>query len=80
MGLIKDVKANGILAFGVLKLNRMEVCVLNVQKNLRKQGQGSRDTRVYQSGGITVLRWLDNGIVNLASIFVGTGNPDTVKR
>ena len=38
------------------------------------------DTRVSQNGCTTDVRWLDNGILNLASNFVGTCNPDIVKR
>ena len=80
MGLIKDLKGDRILALGVLKSNRIEGCMLKIEKELKNKGRGSSDTRVSQSGDITVVRWLDNGIVNLTSSFAGTGNPHTVKR
>ena len=80
MGLIKYMKANLILALCVLKSNRMEGCVLKIEKELREEGRGSSDTRVSQNGDIPVIRWLDNEIVNLAQSFVGAGNPDATKK
>lgn len=38
------------------------------------------DSRVTNEGDITVVRWQDNGIVNVASTFVGIGQPKNVKR
>ena len=59
MGLIKDLKGDGIWTLGVLKSNRIEGCMLKIEKELKNEGRGSSDTRVSQSGDITVVRWLD---------------------
>ncbi|KAH6930720.1 hypothetical protein HPB50_017864 [Hyalomma asiaticum] len=38
------------------------------------------DARITKGGDITVVRRQDNGIVNVASTFVGIGQPKNVKR
>ena len=80
MGLIRELKGNGILALGVVKSNRMDGCVLKTEKELRKDGRGANDCRVSREGDISVVRWLDNGVVNLSSSFVGVGDQDHVRR
>ena len=44
MGLIRLLKENGILALGVVKSNRMEECLLKIEKELRKEGRGATDS------------------------------------
>ena len=50
MGPMKDLRANGILALGMLYSNRMESCVLKIEKELMKEGSGASYTRASQSG------------------------------
>ena len=38
------------------------------------------DSCLSKSGDITIVRWQDNNVVNVASTFVGMGNIDKVKR
>ena len=39
--------------------------------NLKKKGRGSFDYVVEANSGVTVLRWFDNGLVQLLSNYVG---------
>ena len=78
--LIKLLRENEIITLGLAKLSRMESCVLKNEKELRKEGQVETDSRFSSDGDITVVRWLLNGIVNLASSFVSVGESDTVHR
>lgn len=81
MELIRQLKLIGILSLGVARSNRMEGCELKSKNKLEKEGgRGTSDSRTTREGDITVVRWLDNGLVNLASSFVGVGNTDTVER
>lgn len=70
----------GIWAIGTICSNRLQGCPLKPDKVLKKEGRGSMDARVTQGGDVTVVRWQDNGIVNVASTFVGVGEATTVKR
>lgn len=39
------------------------------------------DARVTERGDITVVRWQDNGVVNVVATLVGVGEPtETVER
>ena len=53
---------------------------LEKQKQLDKNGKGSLDCVVDANSSITLVRWLDNGLVQLVAMHVGheMGNP--IKR
>lgn len=70
----------GIWAIGTMCSNRLQGYPLKPDKVLKKEGRGSIDARVTQGGDLTTARWQDNGIVNVASTFVGVGEATTVKR
>ncbi|XP_065289748.1 piggyBac transposable element-derived protein 3-like [Dermacentor albipictus] len=78
--LLQELKEIGIWAIGTIRSNRLQGCPLKSEKALKKEGRGSMDASVTKSGDVTVVRWQDNGIVNIASTFVGVGEPTNVKR
>ncbi|XP_037275023.2 piggyBac transposable element-derived protein 3 [Rhipicephalus microplus] len=78
--LLQELKEMGIWAIGTIRSNRLQGCPLKTDKVLKKEGRGSMDARVTRGGDVTVVRWQDNGIVNVASTFVGVGEAKTVKR
>lgn len=41
------------------------------EKELTKKGRGSFDFVVEVNSGVTVIRWFDNGLVQLLSNYVG---------
>lgn len=78
--LLQELKQIGIWAVGTIRSNRLQGCPLKSDKMLKKEGRGSMDARITKGGDITVVRWQDNGIVNVASTFMGVGQPKNVKR
>lgn len=58
-----------IWATGTIRKNRTKGCdkVLESEKDLKKRGRGSFDWRADQANGVLVVRWMDSGIVQLAS-------------
>ena len=79
MRLIRELKMKGIHSVGVVKSNRFMGCVLKTEKELKKEGRGSMDSKISDEGDISVVRWLDN-LVTLASSFVGIDEKDKVRR
>ena len=47
---------------------------LKTEKELKKLGREAMNWRVDANSGITVIRWYDNGVVQLASSYVGNQN------
>ena len=58
----------------------MSGAILKSKGDMKRQGRGAMDSCVSKSGDITIVRWQDNNVVNVASTFVGMGNIDKVKR
>ena len=73
MWVIRLLKWNGIIALGVGKRSCMKGCVLENEKELRKEGREASDSRFSRDGDVTVVRWLVNDIVNIALSFVSIG-------
>lgn len=80
IGLLRELKALGIWATGTIRANRLQGCPLKTDKQLKQEGRGSFDAKVTEEGDVTVVRWQDNGVVNVASTFVGVGQPSNVRR
>ncbi|XP_070385990.1 piggyBac transposable element-derived protein 3-like [Dermacentor albipictus] len=80
--LILQLKEMGILASGTIRANRLLKCCLKSEKELKKEGRGSMDEKVSTKGDIAIVRWQDNGVVNMTSTQIGIGNvagfPQTV--
>jgi hypothetical protein len=76
--LLKELKRRGILSLGTIKANRLQGCVLKTEKELGYRG--AIDSKVSKQGDVCVVRWLDNGVVTLASTLAGVEPQDKVKR
>ena len=70
--LFKHLKSQGIWAIATITGNRLK----SAERILESKKQLPKDTNT----NITVLRWLDNGIVQLTSTFMGPELDDLVKR
>ena len=69
----------GINAAGTIRANRLQGCPLLSNKDLSKQGHGSYDYRIDLNSGITIVKWMDNSIVQLASNYVGVEPVGTIE-
>ena len=82
INLVKHLKAEGIWALGTIRSSRLAGAdkLLKSKKVLVAAGRGSIEYRVNANSNIALVRWLDNGLVQLVSSFVGIGNGNPVKR
>ena len=78
--LIRELKNRGILSIGTLRSNRMCKCPLLTEKEKKSGPRGGIDFKVSAEKDICVSRWLDNGVVTLASTFAGVEPIDQVRR
>ena len=78
--LLIQLKEKGCHVLAVLKTNRMSGAILKSKVAVKHQARGAMDSCVSKSGDITIVRWQDNNVVNVASTFVGMENIDKVKR
>ncbi|KAL3172782.1 hypothetical protein MRX96_038957 [Rhipicephalus microplus] len=78
--LLLELKEIGILASGTIRENRLAGCVLKTDKEMKKEGRGGYDERVSVNGDVALVRWQDNGVVNMASTHLGVGNVGAVRR
>lgn len=69
--LLRELKKFGILATGTIRSNRLMGCKLKPEKEMKKEERGSMDSRVTKEGDVVIVRWRDNGLVNMASTSVG---------
>ena len=58
----------------------MSGTIFKSKGDMKRQGRGAMDSCVSKSGDITIVRWQDYNVVNVASTFVGMGNIDKAKR
>ncbi len=65
-----------------IRSNRLEGAntKLMTTQQLRTSGRGSKDYLLIPISNIVVVRWLDNGIVQLASSYAGIEEGDPVRR
>ncbi|KAH8022268.1 hypothetical protein HPB51_023155 [Rhipicephalus microplus] len=78
-GLLQELKSIGIWAVGTIRANRLQGCVLKTDKELRREGKGSYDQKVTKDGDVILVRWQDNGVVNVASSYVGVDDLSTAR-
>ncbi|KAL3174027.1 hypothetical protein MRX96_011769 [Rhipicephalus microplus] len=72
--LLLELKEIGILASGTIRGKRLAGCVLKTDKEMKKEGRESYDERVSVDGDVALVRWQDNGVVNMASTHLRVGN------
>ncbi|XP_042147349.1 piggyBac transposable element-derived protein 3-like [Ixodes scapularis] len=79
--LIKYLKETfGTVSLDTIQSPRMRGCPLLEDKALLKKGRGHYDQKTEKTSGVTIIKWVDNKVVNLASNFVGVQPEGTVKR
>lgn len=80
VNLLRELRMVGIQATGTIRANRLMGCNLKSEKELRKEGRGAMDTKTTEEGDVVLVRWLDNGVVNIASTQVGCGSVGVASR
>ncbi len=80
MALLAKLKEWGMLAVGTLRQNRMKGCKLKSENDLKKEGRGSFDGAVDLNSGLTIVRWFDNKVVQLASNYAFTSPVGSIER
>ena len=70
----------GINAAGTIRANRLQDYTLLSNKDLSKQDCGSYDYWIDLNSGVTIVKWMDNSIVQLASNYVGAEPVGTIER
>ena len=80
--LLNKLKQWGMCAVGTIRQDRLRGCsdVLKSERELRKEGRGSFCGAVDLNTGITVVRWYDKKLVQLASNYAYTHPTDVVQR
>lgn len=74
------LKSLVILSVGTVRSNRIAGCQFENDKDLKKAGRGTYDTRIDKSHGIIGCKWYDNKSVHLISNYIGTKSIDPVLR
>ena len=80
ISLIRELKKRSMLFIGALRSNRMCNCPLLTEKETKSGPRDGIDFKVSAEKDICVSRWLDNGVVTLASTFEGVEPIDQVRR
>ena len=70
LDLLHSLISKGIYAVGTIRLNRLQGCPLDANKDLMKNGRGAMDYRCNSNSGIMAVKLVDNSVVNLISNFV----------
>ena len=70
----------GIWTIGTVRSNRLRGCTLKSEKELRKVGRGAADMSVDANSSLSVVRWLDNSVVQLSSTYSALEPMTSVKR
>lgn len=78
--LLVNLKSHGILGVGTVRSNRLSGCQFELDKNLKKSGRGSYDTKIDVANAIIACKWYDNKSVHLVSNYIGPEPTDQVNR
>ena len=71
LDLLLYLKNIGLQAVYTIRGNRLQGCPLIPVKYFKEQKRGAVDSRVDNSSGLVIVRWLENIVVQLAPNFVG---------
>ena len=82
INLFNALKQKGIWAVGTIRSNRLHGAekLMKKKKELQKVGRGSMDYRIDANSNITVVRWLDNRLVQTISSFIGPSIGKEIER
>ena len=73
IAIMNYLKKDGFWAVATIRKDRLKGADkhLLAEKELKKKGRGSFDYVVEANSGVTVIRWFDNGLVQLLSNYIG---------
>ena len=79
---MRELHKNGILSVGMIKQNIMLGAqrLLNLKKELKKQGRGSYNWVVDASSNVPVVPWFENNCVQLTSTYINQSIGENAKR
>ena len=80
LDLLIYLKNKGILACGTVRNNRLQGCLLQSTKAMKKAGRGATDFKLDVNTGVIVVKWMDNNAVHIASNYVGVEPFGSVER
>lgn len=78
--LIEYLKSKKLESLGTIRSDRLRECKLKSEKILKKEGRGSYHFQTDRRSGLTIVRWVDNKVVTMASSFMGVQPLSTAKR
>jgi len=78
--LVVNLKSHWILGVGTVRSNRLLECQFENDKNLKKSGRGSYDTKIDTTNAAVACKWFDNKSVHLVSNYIGPELTDQVQR
>ena len=78
--LTEYLKSKKFETLGTVRSDRLRNCKQKSKKDLKKEGRGSYDAQTDRTFGLTIVRWVDNKVVTLASTFMGVRPLSTSKR
>ena len=80
MGLVHHFRLKGIHAVGTIRLNCLQGCPLDANKDLMRNGRSTIDYCCDRNSGIMAKKWVNYSVVNLASNYVGVGQIGELER
>ncbi len=82
VNLMQYLMKEGIWAVGTIRADRLKGAgkLLQDKKDLAKKGRGSSDWCVDANSNISIVRWLDNGILQLISNYIGKNDGMPAQR
>ena len=78
--LVERLQQRQIQFIGTVRPNRLKGLDLKSEKQLKKEGRGSCDSKVELNSNVFALRWYDNRAVNIVSTYKGVEPRKMVKR
>ena len=80
--LFTELRSRGIWPVGIVHNNRLKGSekVMKSKNELEREGPGSMDHRVDINTNTTLVRWIDNGMVQTLPTFVGPEMGDQIQR
>ena len=82
IALMNSLKEDGLWSVATIRKDRLKGAdkLLLSEKDLKKKGRGAFDSVVEANSGVTVLRWFDNGLVQMVSNFIGNDEATQARR
>ena len=71
LDLLHHFRSKGIHAVGTTRLNHLQDCPIDTNKDLMKNGRGTIYYRCDGNSDIMTVKWVDNSVVNISSDFAG---------